>query len=130
MVDGGESETSVLSLLRVVLEHPEAQTRERGRDVVRRAGDGVDKAVGVVADVIRESVGVREHHRVLHHFRVFAMKRADCRHLCRGQVMTGKPENLLHFLSPVFVLVACSREREIGACSAPRLLDMSSELDT
>ncbi len=100
MVNGGETERSVLTLLRVILEHPEAEPCERRRDVVRRTGDGVDEAVGVVEDVIRESVGVREHHRILHHFRVLAVKRADCRNLRRREIVPRRPENfhvILHF---------------------------------
>lgn len=96
---GSVSLRSVLALLRVILEHPEAEPCERGRDVVRRTSNGVDETVGVVADVIREPVGVREHHRVLHHC-VLTVKRADCRHLRRREIVPRRPENfhiILHF---------------------------------
>ena len=104
MVDGGETKRFVLSLLRVILEPLEAQTRERGGEVVRRTSDGVDEAVGVVADVVREVIGGVEHHQLLYYFRVLFVKRTDRGHLRRKQLVTGQPVNLAYRI----LLFSCS----------------------
>lgn len=83
VVDGGKAEGAILPFAGVVFKHPETTPAQSGVEVVYRPRYGINKTVGVAADVLRKSLRPGEYDRVFHHLHTLTVKVTDCLNLCR-----------------------------------------------